>query len=111
MGVKKKGFLFRYRERIVFVGVLLSAVLMWELVVRVFSIEPFVLPDPLSVVNSAWQNLPDLWRHTAATAIEIVVGFVIAAIAGVTLAALMHYFSTLNQVLSPLLVTFQTVPK
>jgi NitT/TauT family transport system permease protein len=94
-----------------FLAVIFGALVAWHLAVVLFDIKPYILPTPWSVLKSMDANFGLLMTHTAATAKEMAVGFGLAAIAGVGMAALMHYFRIMDKILSPLLVTFQTIPK
>jgi NitT/TauT family transport system permease protein len=94
-----------------FVAVLFGALLIWHFAVVLFDVQHYILPKPLTVLDSMQDNWGLLWTHTLWTAQEMAIGFGLAALTGVTLAALMHYFRLLDVIFAPLLVTFQTIPK
>jgi ABC-type nitrate/sulfonate/bicarbonate transport system permease component len=82
----------------------------WELVVRVFTIAPYVLPAPGSVfsqIGTDWDVLqPAMWQ----TIEEFVVGFVVGVACGFVLAVLMGQSRILQRGLYPILIATQAVP-
>lgn len=94
-------------------ALVLSALLIvvWEVVIRVFKVSSFVLPAPSAVVASLIENRRILFQAAQATAVEIIVGFVLAAIVGITIAVAIVRFEKFGQALYPLVVLFQNVPK
>jgi ABC-type nitrate/sulfonate/bicarbonate transport system permease component len=82
----------------------------WELVVRVFAIQPYVLPTPRAVftqIGTDWDVLqPALWQ----TVEEFVVGFVAGVACGFVLAVAMSQSRILRRGLYPLLIATQAVP-
>ncbi len=88
-----------------------AAVLLWEIAVRVFAIESFVLPAPSAVLatlakeNYAWLD------NTWVTALEVFGGYSLGLVLGI-LGALMFVTSrALTVTVFPLLVTLNMVPK
>ena len=92
--------------------VLCAALLLWEGLVRWQEYPTFILPRPAQVLQKALTMAADgsLLRHTQATVTEIGAGLLI----GLTLAFSLGYWlgrsNTLDRILSPYLVTSQTVP-
>lgn len=94
-----------------FLAVIFGALVLWQLACVVLDIKEYVLPTPIAVIESINGNFGLLMTHALATAEEMAIGFGLAAITGVGLAAVMHYVPLLDKILAPLLVTFQTIPK
>jgi putative hydroxymethylpyrimidine transport system permease protein len=91
--------------------VLLIALLgLWELYVDLGGADPLILPAPHAVAQSLYDDRSLLWSNFLVTAEEVVLGIVLAAIAGLGLAVLIHLSSTLRRAIYPLLVASQTVP-
>src|SRR5450432_2794888 len=70
--------------------VAVAATALWELVVRLYDIQPYVLPGPLAVLRtliSDWDVLSQSLLTTLSTTVE---GFAAAAIGGVALALLFN---------------------
>lgn len=98
------------------VPALLSAaavLLAWEFLVGFLAIPAYILPTPSTIVYRVVTDLtsglilPHLWLTT----VEVVVGFVIAMLAGVALGTLIALIPVLDRTLYPLLLAFQAVPK
>src|SRR6202167_2383102 len=88
-----------------YVGVL------WVLAIRLFRVPPFVLPAPSAVIRSLIENWAQLASATESTALEILLGFVLAAITGIAIALVIVRFDRFGRALYPLIVLFQNVPK
>lgn len=94
-------------------AVVLSAALLvfWETAIRLFKVSSFVLPTPSAVVVSLVENRKILFQAAQATAVEIILGFVLAAIVGIAIAIAIVRFERFGRALYPLVVLFQNVPK
>src|ERR1700704_569743 len=83
----------------------------WEAAIRLFKIPTFVLPAPSAIVYALIENRVALAVATQATAVEILFGFVLAALVGIVVALVIVRFERFGRALYPLIVLFQTVPK
>jgi NitT/TauT family transport system permease protein len=85
----------------------------WELIVRLLDVPPIVLPAPSEIAEALVQNLQSasFAMHVGVTLYEILAGFALGAILGLTLGGLIGCFPLLEKSLYPYLVAFQTVPK
>lgn len=90
---------------------LLFCLVAWEGLVRLLRVPLFLLPPPSRVVLYLWENPGLIAQHTVPTFIEVVAGFALGALTGVTLAAAISQFSFVRRTLFPLLVASQVVPK
>jgi putative hydroxymethylpyrimidine transport system permease protein len=89
----------------------LAMLVLWEVIIRVFDVPKYLFPAPSAVAVS----LRDDWSAYLAPAVwvtlgEVVYGFVIAAVAGVGLAIVLHMFGPLRRAVYPLLIGSQTIP-
>ncbi|GHC67471.1 ABC transporter permease [Limoniibacter endophyticus] len=93
--------------------VLLVLIGIWQFYVTSFSVSPFILPSPVAVGKSVVTLLADprTWQHTLITLTEIVAGFAIAVIVGITFGGLLGKSRWLEQTLNPLIVGLQVMPK
>jgi ABC-type nitrate/sulfonate/bicarbonate transport system permease component len=82
----------------------------WELAVRIGNIDPLVLPPPSTVASSAWDNRALLWSAFEQTAKLVLIGLVIALVAGVAIACLLRLVPALRRGVEPLLVGSQAIP-
>jgi NitT/TauT family transport system permease protein len=92
------------------VVVLAAGIALWEIVVRVYDIQPYVLPGPVAVFQTLigdWQVLSESLGVTLLTTLE---GFIAAAIGGVALALLFNQSKWLEYSLFPYAVILQVTP-
>jgi NitT/TauT family transport system permease protein len=85
----------------------------WEGLVRLLAIPAHFLPAPTAVAVELYDGLRDglLLRHTLVTAIEMTVGFLLAAVIGVGLAVIVDRSAWLRSLIQPHIVVFQATPK
>ena len=92
------------------IAVLALGVVLWELVVRVGDIPPYVLPSPrlvFSTLISDWAVLSASLLVTLTTTLE---GFLLAAAGGVGLAVLFNQSRLIEYSLYPYAVILQVTP-
>jgi NitT/TauT family transport system permease protein len=83
----------------------------WDLVVRIFGIKPYLLPPPLTVLNTIIENWQLLGVHTLWTTGAILAGFIAAAVVAIPLAMLIVVSPLLRRLLYPPMVATQAIPK
>jgi ABC-type nitrate/sulfonate/bicarbonate transport system permease component len=91
-------------------ALLVVALGIWELYVDLGGADPLILPAPHAVAQSLYHDRSLLWSNFLVTAQEVVLGIILAAVAGLALAVVIHLSQTLRRALYPLLVASQTVP-
>jgi putative hydroxymethylpyrimidine transport system permease protein len=89
----------------------LALIAIWEAIVRGFDVPKYLFPAPSQVaiaLRDDWTAylLPAMW----VTLREVIFGFLMATVAGVALAIVLHIFGPLRRALYPLLIGSQTVP-
>ncbi len=82
----------------------------WDLLADALEIEPFLVPAPSDVADSLWNDRELLADNAQATLVEILLGFLIAAVTGFVFAVVMHSSDVLRRAFYPLLMASQTVP-
>ncbi|MFA9457064.1 ABC transporter permease [Halalkalibacter sp. AB-rgal2] len=85
-------------------------VLIWELIVRVTDIEPYILPAPSEIFlafGESWTLLPE---HIWITAIEALLGFSLGIIVALVIALSLDASAILRKSVYPLLLFSQTIP-
>jgi NitT/TauT family transport system permease protein len=110
---RRKPFLKRRKtqRRVLPWIVILLLFLLWEAVVRLFGIEPFVLPSPSAIFAAGWQWRWPILDNAWQTLMTTTVGFFIAVVFGV-LAGIAIGSSTLAyDGFYPALIGFNTIPK
>src|SRR5229473_6372504 len=90
--------------------VLAAGIALWELVVRVNNIPPYVLPGPGAVFRTLIGDWPILSQSLLTTLLTTLEGFVAAAFGGVALALLFNQSKWLEYSLFPYAVILQVTP-
>jgi len=90
--------------------VLAATVLIWDLVVRVFAIPPFVLPAPGLVLTTLVADGGLLWNSLLVTLLTTFEGFVLATVGGVGLAILFNQSRLAEYSFYPFAVILQVTP-
>jgi len=92
-------------------GAILLLLLCWEVVCRIGEVPSWLLPSPVQIAASMWENRQVLPGHVATTLFATVSGFALAVAAGIPLAILITSSPVARNVLYPLFLVFQSVPK
>jgi NitT/TauT family transport system permease protein len=86
-------------------------VVAWELYVRAFDVDAFILPAPSRIADVIVKQFPNLLRHTWVTTYEIVLGFLIGNVAAVIVAIIIANWRLAERILYPIIIASQTIPK
>jgi len=89
----------------------LAVLLFWQLAVDAFHVPKFILPSPLAALATLGYAKYAWASNLLVTAIEILGGFVLGALVGVTLALIFTWSRPVALVLLPLFVTLNMIPK
>jgi NitT/TauT family transport system permease protein len=92
-------------------GVMAVVMVVWELAIWLLHVPTFVLPAPSAVIRSLIVSRAQLASATESTSLEILLGFVLAAMTGIAVALVIARFERFGRALYPLIVLFQNVPK
>jgi NitT/TauT family transport system permease protein len=98
---------FRICLPVIVLGML---ILLWDLVVRVFAIPPFVLPGPGLVLATLISDAGLLWHSLLVTLTLTFEGFVLAAVGGIALAVAFNQWRLAEYALYPYAVILQVTP-
>jgi ABC-type nitrate/sulfonate/bicarbonate transport system permease component len=98
------------KQRLPPIALVLAILVAWEAYVRLAAVEPVVLPGPLRVLEALWTYRDDALRHAIPTLVETVLGFALAVVLAVAVAAAMDRAPAARRAVEPLLVTSQTIP-
>jgi NitT/TauT family transport system permease protein len=85
----------------------------WEAAVRLLGIPQIVLPPPSAVLVALWESVgsSEFQWDLAVTVYEILAGFVLGALSGLVLGFIVALSPTVERLLYPYIVAFQTLPK
>lgn len=83
----------------------------WEFGARAAWFPPYVLPAPSMIVARIGDTAGLMMHHAVVTSAEIILGFVLAVVIGVALAAMIVFVRTIDKAFYPWLVVVQVIPK
>ena len=92
---------------------IVAMVAIWKLVIAIFDVSPFVLPQPEKVLSGVKDLVGSngFWTDVRVTLTETLVGFAIALALGLGLGTLLGRVAWLEQAMRPVIVASQVVPK
>lgn len=94
-----------------FIMLMFLLLAIWEVIVRMGWVPSFIIPAPTAIVSSLVEHRRLLLTiHLPATFMEVVVGFVLSIVTGITLATGMHMNRSIERALYPFIVISQTIP-
>lgn len=99
------------RKSLKVAGSLVIFLLFWEAGCRWFGIPEFALPAPSVILEMLIDRWPLFWSHSLVTFYETLAGFAIAVVFGVIAAAVIVMIPALADVIMPILLISQLVPK
>ncbi len=82
----------------------------WELYVDLGGADPLILPAPHAIAKALYTDRSLLWSNFLVTAREVILGMLLAVLAGLVFSVALHFSQTLRRAIYPLLVASQTVP-
>jgi len=91
--------------------VIIAIFVLWEIVVRAFDIEQFVLPAPTAIFASGWEWRAEMLDNAWQTLMTTVVGFSFAVIFGLIGGVLFGSSTFVYDGFYPALVGFNSIPK
>jgi NitT/TauT family transport system permease protein len=91
--------------------VIIAIFVLWEIVVRAFNVEPFVLPAPTAIFASGWEWRAEMLANAWQTFMTTAVGFLLAVIFGLIGGVIFGSSSLVYDGFYPALVGFNTIPK
>ena len=84
--------------------------LIWEIWVWIDDTPAWFLPAPSAIVDEAITSRALLWEHTWTTLQEVLLGYMIALVVGVTTALLIAFSPIAERTVYPIIVASQAIP-
>ena len=84
--------------------------LLWQAIVIIFHVAPYIAPRPMAAIQSVTDNWGLLWPLVLGTIRETIYGFVCGALLGLGLGVIMAKTPFLHRMVYPVLVLSQGVP-
>ncbi|MEA2981814.1 MAG: NitT/TauT family transport system permease protein [Alphaproteobacteria bacterium] len=91
-------------------AVLALGIVLWDLVVRINGIPPYILPSPGLVLTTLISDWPILWSSLLATLLTTLEGLLLAVVGGIGLAILFNRSRLIEHSLYPYAVILQVTP-
>jgi len=85
--------------------------LAWEYSVKFFEVRSYILPPLSDIFVEMWDSRALLWQHTLITLNEVLIGFLLAVVLGVAIAAAIFFLPIAKRTLYPTVIGLQSVPK
>jgi ABC-type nitrate/sulfonate/bicarbonate transport system permease component len=82
----------------------------WELLAKLGHVENYLLPAPSEVASALWNDRDLLAPDTWVTAREVLLGFALALVVGVTIALVLHLSPAFRRAAYPLVIASQAIP-
>ena len=86
-------------------------IVLWEIGVRLFNIPEFLVPTPTAVLAKMAEKASLFSMHFYVTLYETLLGFLLGVVIGIACASVIVYSRFLANVIFPLIVILQIVPK
>lgn len=91
-------------------ALVLALLVLWQLAVHLWDVEPWLLPSPTRIVQAGWEARALIAEHMLQTGLETLLGFALALATGVGLALALDSSPVVRRAIYPLMVASQTVP-
>ncbi len=91
-------------------GVFAALLLVWQIILLIFRVPPFMLPSPWAVARAVGARFPSLLAALAITAVESGTGLVASIVVGVIVALFFAQSRWVRRMLYPYTILLQTVP-
>jgi NitT/TauT family transport system permease protein len=88
-----------------------AALVVWIVVAETQLVPHYLLPSPVAVLHRIVELRSLYLTHTVVTAIEILLGFILAVVVGVLLAVAVIYVRAFEAAVYPAIVATQAIPK
>ncbi|MBA3378174.1 MAG: ABC transporter permease [Chloroflexia bacterium] len=82
----------------------------WEVAVRINDTPRWMLPPPSAILESFRTDWRLLIKHTRVTLVEVLLGFGLALVAGITVGIAIDSSTILRRAIYPLIIASQTIP-
>lgn len=85
-------------------------ILLWQLIVTVFSVPTYMAPGPVEVITAFRENAGTLWSNFWPTFFEALLGFLCGNLIAILLAVMFVYSQTAERAFYPIAVFINTIP-
>jgi putative hydroxymethylpyrimidine transport system permease protein len=90
--------------------IVLGLALVWQLIIILFTLPPYILPGPIVVIKTWWQQSGLIFHQATFTIIEALLGLLLGTLFGMLSALIMVYFRPARLWFLPILLISQALP-
>jgi ABC-type nitrate/sulfonate/bicarbonate transport system permease component len=90
--------------------VILLFLIIWQLSIKIWKIEEWLLPGPISIFKEGINSYDTLLPHIESTIQLTISGFIVGTVLGLLIAFLLHLIPDFKEAVYPLLILSQNVP-
>ncbi len=90
--------------------VLVGIIALWQIIIIIFNLQPYILPTPLSVLYTLIDRFSLIMHETKITVMETLIGLLLGLLFGSVAALLMASFRSFSFWALPILVISQAIP-
>lgn len=104
----------RLRQLVIHAAIFLSLIAAWELSTWYGLVDTLILPRPSGILRSFWVIYVaqgNVWYHLFITTTEVLAGFVVGSLLGVSLAILVGSSAVLREYLKPYVIVLEATPR
>ncbi|MBB29513.1 MAG: ABC transporter permease [Gemmatimonadetes bacterium] len=94
----------------IILGIALAVISISEVVVRALDIPTYVFPPPSEIIKALFKSFHLFWPHLLITLQELGLGYIIGALIGITLAAVITQFPFVEKIVTPYILILVTTP-
>jgi NitT/TauT family transport system permease protein len=84
--------------------------LIWEAMVQIGDVKPFLLPAPSAIWTAFVERAGDVWDSSFQTGMNALVGLILGVVLGVAMSFVMMRFRILDELVTPLAVALNAIP-
>jgi NitT/TauT family transport system permease protein len=101
---------FAGTQMVIIIGVAVAVIAAWEILARITHTPTYVLPKPSEIGAAVVNNFPTLWPHVLVTLRELVTGYLIGAVIGILLAAVITQIPFIEKIVTPYVLILVCTP-
>ncbi len=85
-------------------------VILWQVLVKIFKVPNYIVPDPISICKAGIENFQILLIHTLYTLTEAIIGLLLAIVLAIILAVILDNKPKINKSFMRIFAVIQTIP-
>ncbi len=90
--------------------IIISFTIFWQLLISFFHLPNYILPPPIVVLITLWQQIALLYHQSLPTLFETLIGFICGSVFGIISALILVYFKAVRLWFLALLLISQALP-